>query len=104
MNLGCELENVEYWPFTCLVVATEHEVTWQNFEQPHRPTRDYSSFGPFVFEFGQSEDALRTLLDDAAFSLISKSLRTCPLKQRCCADWKETPGHSLSPHLPRCTQ
>ncbi len=25
-------------------------VRWGDFRQPHRPTRDYSAFGPFTFD------------------------------------------------------
>jgi hypothetical protein len=62
--LGCECGEVGCWPLTCIVHAGENEVTWQSFEQPHRPKRDYSSFGPFVFERGQYEQALRDLPED----------------------------------------
>jgi hypothetical protein len=35
------------------VAAVEQEtelVRWSSFEHPHRGGRDYSSFGPFVFD------------------------------------------------------
>jgi hypothetical protein len=28
-------------------------VVWDRFKQPHRPERDYSLFGPFVFNAAQ---------------------------------------------------
>jgi hypothetical protein len=59
--LGCQCGEVGCWPLTCLVNARDSEITWQSFEQPHRPARDYSSFGPFVFELEQYEEALRSL-------------------------------------------
>jgi hypothetical protein len=59
--LGCACGEVGCWPLTCQVNAGEKQVTWQSFEQPHRPKRNYSSFGPFVFERGQYEQALRGL-------------------------------------------
>lgn len=59
--LGCECGEVGCWPLTCWVDVRDHAVTWQRFEQPHRPTRDYSAFGPFEFDREQYEDALRSL-------------------------------------------
>jgi hypothetical protein len=59
--LGCECGEVGCWPLMCLVSTSDSEITWQGFEQPYRPARDYSSFGPFVFEREQYEDALRNL-------------------------------------------
>jgi len=59
--LGCECGEVGCWPLTCLINASGSDVVWHNFEQPHRPARDYSSFGPFVFELRQYEEALRSL-------------------------------------------
>jgi hypothetical protein len=59
--LGCECGEVGCWPLTCLVNIADSEIVWQSFEQPHRPTRDYSSFGPFVFALEQYEQALRSL-------------------------------------------
>ncbi|MDQ6606554.1 MAG: hypothetical protein M3Z06_08420 [Actinomycetota bacterium] len=38
------------WPLTAELVVAGETVTWQGFLQPHRPDRDYSGFGPFVFE------------------------------------------------------
>lgn len=59
--LGCECGEVGCWPLTCLVNTSDNAIAWQSFEQPHRPARDYSSFGPFVFEREQYEEALRSL-------------------------------------------
>jgi hypothetical protein len=59
--LGCQCGEVGCWPLTCLVSAADSKITWQSFEQPHRPARDYSSFGPFVFELEQYEEALHSL-------------------------------------------
>lgn len=59
--LGCACGEVGCWPLTCQVDARDGAVTWRSFEQPHRPTRDYSSFGPFVFDREQYEGALRSL-------------------------------------------
>jgi hypothetical protein len=59
--LGCECGEVGCWPLTCLVNTEDSKITWQSFEQPHRPARDYSSFGPFAFDLAQYQEALRTL-------------------------------------------
>jgi hypothetical protein len=59
--LGCECGEVGCWPLTCSVDVQDGAVTWQGFEQPHRPARDYSMFGPFVFDRKQYEEALRSL-------------------------------------------
>lgn len=59
--LGCACGEVECWPLTCRVDRRSDAVAWQSFQQPHRPARDYSAFGPFVFELKQYEEALRSL-------------------------------------------
>lgn len=59
--LGCECGEVGCWPLSCLVDARDGTVSWHRFEHDHRPNRDYSSFGPFVFERRQYEEALRSL-------------------------------------------
>jgi hypothetical protein len=59
--LGCQCGEVGCWPLTCLVITQDREITWLSFEQPHRPARDYFSFGPFVFDREQYEQALRSL-------------------------------------------
>jgi hypothetical protein len=59
--LGCACGEVGCWPLTCSVDARGEQVTWRAFEQPHRPDRDYSEFGPFVFDRAQYEEALRSL-------------------------------------------
>ena len=59
--LGCSCGEVGCWPLACVVSVRDGEIIWQSFEQPHRPTRDYSLFGSFVFELKQYMEALRTL-------------------------------------------
>jgi hypothetical protein len=59
--LGCECGEVICWPLMCSVEARDGKVTWRSFEQPYRSARDYSSFGPFVFELEQYEAALPDL-------------------------------------------
>lgn len=41
-EIGCR-------PLLVKVTVDTERVTWNQFEQPHRPGRDYSDFGPFVF-------------------------------------------------------
>lgn len=59
--LGCDCGEVGCWPLTCVVHTEETTITWQAFEQPYRPIRCYSAFGPFVFNREQYEQALRSL-------------------------------------------
>ena len=59
--LGCECGEWGCWPLMAEVVANEREVVWTNFEQPHRPKRDYSRFGPFCFSRADYERALADL-------------------------------------------
>ncbi|MDR3528676.1 MAG: hypothetical protein P4L57_15505 [Rhizomicrobium sp.] len=49
--LGCrDCGDVGCWPLIAEVKSTADRVMWMNFQQPHRPERDYSGFGPFVFD------------------------------------------------------
>jgi hypothetical protein len=48
--LGCKCGDVGCWPLVARVTVSGEDVTWSNFAQPHRPARDYSGFGPFVFD------------------------------------------------------
>jgi hypothetical protein len=59
--LGCECGDWGDWPLSCRISVTDVQVVWDEFGQPHRPTRDYSRFGPFVFTRGDYEDALGDL-------------------------------------------
>ncbi len=59
--LGCECGEWGCWPLLATIRATDEYVQWSEFEQPHRRDRDYSGFGPFVFERNQYEDALSQL-------------------------------------------
>jgi hypothetical protein len=59
--LGCECGEVGCWPLTALVRTRGREVSWHAFEQPHRKARDYSAFGPFLFDRDQYESALKSL-------------------------------------------
>jgi hypothetical protein len=59
--LGCECGEWGCWPLMARIHADEHGVVWTDFEQPHRPRRDYSAFGPFGFERSAYDEALREL-------------------------------------------
>ncbi|MEU4197305.1 hypothetical protein AB0E69_35775 [Kribbella sp. NPDC026611] len=58
--LGCECGEMGCWPLEARVAGGE-QVTWSGFAQPHRPGRDYSGFGPFVFDRSQYEAAVRRI-------------------------------------------
>jgi hypothetical protein len=57
--LGCDCGEVGCWPLEACVLIGDDLVTWRGFAQPHRPTRDYGSFGPFTFRRSQYERAVR---------------------------------------------
>jgi hypothetical protein len=59
--LGCTCGEVGCWPLVCVVDDRGSVVVWSDFEQPHRPNRDYSGFGPFVFDKVQYKQALLSL-------------------------------------------
>ena len=60
--LACECGEVGCWPLSCRVDSNQKTVEWTDFSQPFRESRDYSGFGPFLFEKRQYENALRQLL------------------------------------------
>jgi hypothetical protein len=49
------------WPLLCRTVVLDAVVQWDRFCQPHRPTRDYSGFGPFSFDLDQYVATLRSV-------------------------------------------
>jgi hypothetical protein len=58
--LGCgDCGEVGCWPLEASIMLDEHTVTWSSFAQPHRQERDYSEFGPFVFDRAQYARAVR---------------------------------------------
>ncbi|SDO31293.1 hypothetical protein [Geodermatophilus sp. DSM 45219] len=59
--LGCECGGTACWPLEARVHVGEHAVTWDRFRQPHRPSRDYSGFGPFAFDAASYREAVRAL-------------------------------------------
>lgn len=56
--LGCGCGEVGCWPLEASVDAAHDVVTWHSFQQPHRPDRDYSNFGPFRFDAEQYASAI----------------------------------------------
>jgi len=61
--LGCDCGEVGCWPLQCSVRSDGQIVTWDNFKQPHRPGRNYSQFGPFIFAQHQYKTAVSDLCD-----------------------------------------
>lgn len=59
--LGCQCGEVGCWPLMARVRAEGESVVWDSFEQPHRKDRDYSAFGPFVFDDQQYREAVAAL-------------------------------------------
>lgn len=47
--LFCECGEAGCWSLTVQVRINIDTVVWDNFAQPHRPTRKYIKFGPFIF-------------------------------------------------------
>jgi len=47
--LGCQCGEWGCWPLLGRVFLDGETVTWDNFTNPFRQTRDYSEFGPFHF-------------------------------------------------------
>ena len=61
--LGCSCGEWGCWPLLARVVVGDDAVEWRDFEQPHRPVRDYAGFGPFVFERRAYEAAVSDVAD-----------------------------------------
>ena len=59
--LGCQCGEVGCWPLIARIRAERESVVWDCFEQPHRKERDYSGFGPFVFDTEQYREAVAAL-------------------------------------------
>lgn len=57
--LGCDCGEVGCRSLEARVLIDDDLVTWRGFAQPHRPERDYGSFGPFTFRRSQYERAVR---------------------------------------------
>lgn len=56
--LGCECGEPGCWPLLTIVGIEAENVTWSYFEQPFRKERDYSQFGPFVFDRSEYVEAV----------------------------------------------
>lgn len=67
--LGCDCGELGCWPLQARVVVVGDTVTWLDFCQPHRPARDYSEFGPFVFERAAYEAAAAAVVEMLGSSL-----------------------------------
>jgi len=60
--LGCgDCGEVGCWPLIARIRADGESVVWDSFQQPHRPERDYSRFGPYVFGAHQYREAVVAL-------------------------------------------
>jgi hypothetical protein len=62
--LGCECGEVGCWPLMGRIVVTEASYRWECFGNPFREARDYSDFGPFVFERAAYEAAVARLVTE----------------------------------------
>jgi hypothetical protein len=59
--LGCVCGEWGCWPLLARVEATPDTIGWESFEQPFRPSRDYSNFGPFLFDRSQYANEVAVL-------------------------------------------
>jgi hypothetical protein len=59
--LGCQCGEVGCWPLMARIRVDPESVVWDSFQQPHRPERNYSCFGPFVFDAEQYRAAVAVL-------------------------------------------
>lgn len=51
------------WPMLVRIEVRDDSIRWSDFEQPHRrDSWSYASFGPFVFDRAQYEEALKRFL------------------------------------------
>lgn len=62
--LECDCGFPGCWPLQARIRRSAGRVVWDRFEQPHRPRRDYTDFGPFVFDEGQYRRALDEAVGD----------------------------------------
>ena len=70
--LGCQCGESGCWPLYATVSVGRRVVQWSDFEQPHRRDRDYSGFGPFVFNRRQYEAETEGM--SAAINLASQRM------------------------------
>lgn len=65
--LGCQCGDATCWPLFCQIGRDDRTTVWKGFTQPHRPDRDYSLFGPFVFDRDQYSEAVLKLQGEAGY-------------------------------------
>lgn len=67
-TLFCECGEAGCWPLITHVRPMGQFIIWEDFVQPHRSQRDYTGFGPFVFERSDYEQAvaIASAFDDDA--------------------------------------
>ncbi len=59
--LGCGCGHADCWPLLATITETGDGIRWSDFRQPHRPKRDYSDFGPLVFDRDAYVEAITEL-------------------------------------------
>ncbi|MBH0774701.1 hypothetical protein [Nocardia bovistercoris] len=59
--LACSCGELGCWPLLTRISLTGDLVVWDYFEQPYRTARDYTAFGPFLFDRDQYDKAVRVL-------------------------------------------
>jgi hypothetical protein len=64
--LGCECGEVGCWPLMTEIKPTGNLVVWNTVEQIFRPARNYTAFGPFLFDRKQYDIALEALCEEIA--------------------------------------
>ena len=61
--LACECGEVGCWPLEARVTLTPTLAIWDQFAQPHRRERDYTAFGPWMFDRIQYETSVASAVD-----------------------------------------
>lgn len=64
--LGCTCGEVGCWPLMGRITALETAYRWDQFGNPYRDARDYSDFGPFLFERSVYEAEVARLASNVA--------------------------------------
>ncbi|MFC8044925.1 hypothetical protein [Nocardia sp. NPDC057353] len=59
--LACRCGEWADWPLILTITTTDTTVNWSDAEQPFRPARDYTAFGPFRFPRPAYDRALADL-------------------------------------------
>jgi hypothetical protein len=62
--LGCDCGEVGCWPLMAHIETAGETIEWNFFRQPFRKERDYSDFGPFVFDADRYRKTVAALRDD----------------------------------------